>query len=138
MRMKRWINKKAVVAVSLATAIITCAAGIKAPEPSNEYKNLQVLPKDISTKDLQKIMVDEFQDGLGVTCGYCHAQEKDGSLHLDYASDEKPEKLISRKMMLMSIEINKNYFQVDRPALGSGVLSVTCITCHQGAARPPQ
>jgi hypothetical protein len=136
--MKRWINKKAVVAASLATAIITCAAGIKAPEPSNGYKNLQVLPKDISTKDLQKIMVDEFQDGLGVTCGYCHAQEKDGSLHLDYASDEKPEKLISRKMMLMSIEINKNYFQVDRPVLGSGVLSVTCFTCHQGAAHPPQ
>jgi hypothetical protein len=136
--MKRWINKKAVVSVSLAVAIIACAAGIKAPAPANEYKNLQVLPKDISTKDLQKIMVDEFQDGLGVTCGYCHAQEKDGSLHLDYASDEKPEKQIARKMMSMLIEINKNYFEVDRPVLGSGVLSVTCFTCHQGAAHPPQ
>jgi hypothetical protein len=138
MRMKRSINKKAVAAVSLAAAMITCAAGIKAPAPPNEYKNLQVLPKDISTKDLQKIMVDEFQDGLGVTCGYCHAQEKDGSLHFDYASDEKPAKQIARKMMLMSIEINKNYFQVDRPVFGSDVLSVTCITCHQGAIRPPE
>jgi hypothetical protein len=138
MRMKRWINKKAVVAVSLAVTIITCAAGIKAPSPPNEYKNLQVLPKNISTKDLQKIMVDEFQDGLGVTCGYCHAQEKDGSLHLDYASDEKPEKQIARKMMMMSIEINKNYFEVDHPVLGSGALSVTCITCHQGTAHPAQ
>ena len=132
------INKKAVVAISLATAIIICAAGISAPAPPNEFKNLQVLAKDISTKDLQKIMVDEFQDGLGVTCGYCHAQEKDGSLHLDYASDEKPEKQIARKMMSMSIEINKNYFEVERPVLGSGVLSVTCITCHQGTARPRQ
>jgi flagellar motor component MotA len=137
-RVKIAINKKVVVAVSLAAAIIACAAGIKAPALSNEYKNLQVLPKNISTRDLQKIMVDEFQDGLGVTCSYCHAQEKDGSLHLDYASDEKPEKQIARKMMVMSIEINKNYFDVDHPALGSGVLSVTCITCHQGAARPPQ
>jgi hypothetical protein len=132
------INKKAAVLVSLAVAIIICAAGTKAPAPPNEFKNLQVLAKDISTKDLQKIMVDEFQDGLGVTCGYCHAREKDGSLHLDYASDEKPEKQIARKMMSMSIEINKNYFEVDRPVLGSGVLSVTCITCHQGTVRPPQ
>ena len=132
------INKKAVVAISLAAAIIICAAGINAPAPPNEFKNLQVLAKDISTKDLQKIMVDEFQDGLGVTCGYCHAQEKDVSLHLDYASDEKPEKQIARKMMSMSIEINKNYFEVERPVLGSGVLSVTCITCHQGTARPRQ
>jgi hypothetical protein len=138
MMIRKLANKKAVVAVSLAAAIITCASGIKAPSPSDEYKNLQVLPKDISTKDLQRIMVDEFQDGLGVTCGYCHAQEKDGSLHLDYASDEKPEKQIARKMMSMSIEINKNYFEVDRPVLGSGTLSVTCVTCHQGSIRPLQ
>ena len=83
-------------------------------------------------------MVDEFQDGLGVNCGYCHAQEKDGSLHLDYASDAKPEKQIARKMMTMLIGINKDYFEVDDPVLGSSLLSVTCITCHQGTVRPPQ
>lgn len=137
MRMKNWINNKASVAVLLVAAIIACAAGIKAPLP-NEYKNLQVLPKDISKKDLQKIMVDEFQDGLGVACSYCHAQEKGGSLHLDYVSDEKPEKQIARKMMIMLIEINKNYFQVDHPVLGSGTLNVTCLTCHQGRAHPSE
>ena len=29
----------------------------------------------------------------------------------DMASDEKPEKNIARKMMLMAIDINKNYFK---------------------------
>ena len=29
---------------------------------------------------------------------------------MDFASDDKPEKNIARKMMLMAIDINKNYF----------------------------
>ncbi len=30
---------------------------------------------------------------------------------MDFASDDKPEKKIARKMMLMAIDINKNYFK---------------------------
>lgn len=39
-----------------------------------EFKNLQVLPKNISQKDLQEIMADDFEDGLGVACNFCHAE----------------------------------------------------------------
>ena len=30
---------------------------------------------------------------------------------MDFASDDKPEKLIARKMMLMAIDINTKYFK---------------------------
>lgn len=138
MRKISLLNKKGVIITALTSTIVVCAGGIKPPSASGEYKNLQVLPTDISTVDLQRIMVDEFQDGLGVNCGYCHAQQKDGSLHLDFASDAKPEKQIARKMLSMLIEINKNYFGIDSALSRNGQLSVTCITCHQRAVRPPQ
>lgn len=103
--------------------------------PGTAFKNLKVLPKDISPKKLQQIMVDEFDDGLGVGCGFCHAEQKD-SHRLDYASDAKPEKEIARAMMRMAIKINRKYFQDSHPMIGDSALVVTCSTCHRGQARP--
>ena len=116
--------------------VIVVLAGIAAvPSPPNEYKNLKVLPKDISTKDLSRIMIDDFEDGLGVSCSFCHAEEKD-SHKLDYASDEKPEKEIARLMMKMTLDVNEKYFMVTHPSIGDSTLSITCMTCHQGRPRP--
>lgn len=80
-------------------------------------------------------MADEFEDGLGVTCGFCHANAKDGH-GLDFASDEKPEKEIARGMMRMTLGINKKYFRAKHPAIGSNALTITCTTCHKGEASP--
>jgi hypothetical protein len=129
------INRKFVVMAVLTVAATISIAGIKPFRSKSEYTNLQVLPKDISTKALQHIMVDQFQDGLGVGCSFCHAQEK-GSLHLDYASDEKPEKEIARAMMRMTTEINKKYFEVSRPIIGDSLIVVSCNTCHHGVTHP--
>jgi hypothetical protein len=127
---------KVLALIGLALVFVLDMAAIK-PSP-NEFINLQVLPKDISSKELQHIMVDEFQDGLGVGCGYCHAK-KEGTLLLDYASDEKPEKEIARSMIRLTIEINKNYFNVDAPVMiGRDHLEVSCFTCHRGASRPEE
>jgi hypothetical protein len=126
----KWI----VPALFVSVAVLNIAA-IESPKPVNDYKNLQVLPADISSKDLQSIMVDEFQDGLGVGCGYCHVQEKN-SIHLDYASDEKPEKEIARVMMRMTLQLNKDYFGVEKPLLGSSAMTVSCFSCHRGTPHP--
>ena len=128
------INKKFRVTVILVVTVIISVAAIK-PHRQNDFTNLQVLPKDISPKALQHIMVDEFQDGLGVGCNFCHAHEK-GSLHLDYASDEKPEKEIARAMMRMAMDINKKYFEVEHPLIGDSLMTVSCNTCHHGVAHP--
>lgn len=119
----------------IAMAIVVIAGTAAVPSPSNDYKNLKVLPKDISTKDLSRIMIDDFEDGLGVSCGFCHAEEKD-SHKLDYASDEKPEKEIARLMMKMTLDVNEKYFQVTHPLIGDSTLSITCMTCHKGQPRP--
>src|SRR5450432_1621234 len=73
------------------------------------FKNLQILPKDISDHDLDSVM-HHFSKSLGVRCNFCHVANEDMK-KWDFASDDKPEKNIARKMMLMAIDINKNYFK---------------------------
>ena len=119
----------------LACVVISSIAATTSSKNEVKYTNLKVLPKNISPKDLQEIMADDFEDGLGVTCGFCHANAKDGH-GLDFASDAKPEKEITRAMMRMTLGINKKYFKVKHPAIGSNALTVTCATCHKGEAFP--
>jgi len=127
------VSKKFGVLIAMAIVVIAGIAAV--PSPPNEYKNLKVLPKDISTKDLSRIMIDDFEDGLGVSCGFCHAEARD-SHKLDYVSDEKPEKEIARLMMKLTLGINKKYFKVTHPRLGDSSILITCITCHNGHPRP--
>ena len=101
----------------------------------DRYQNLKVLPRDISSKELQGIMTDDFEDGLGVSCGFCHAPAAGGH-GLDFVSDAKPEKEIARAMMRMTLALNKKYFQVKRPRIGASTLTITCATCHKGQAFP--
>ncbi len=129
------ISSKAGVSFVLVIVVSLCAAATSEKTAGPVYKNLKVLPKDISSKELQGIMVDDFQDGLGVTCGFCHANAKNGH-GLDFASDEKPEKEISRAMIRMTIGINKKYFKQRHVLLGSDGLVVSCATCHKGQAFP--
>jgi len=132
--MKRRSHK---IVVGLAAAVVLISTTAISSRPREQFTNLKVLPKNISSKDLQHIMVDEFEDGLGVNCGFCHAEQQ-GSHKLDYASDDKPEKEIARNMMKMTLKLNTRYFQVHRPGLGSPGLVITCTTCHQGRPRPDE
>jgi hypothetical protein len=109
--------------------------GAAASSPGSTYKNLKVLPRGISQAKLQRIMIDEFDDGLGVGCGFCHSEEKD-SHRLDYASDAKPEKAIAREMMRMTLKVNHRFFQVRRPGIGDSTMIVNCNSCHHGQPRP--
>ena len=92
---------------------------------------------DISEKKMNSIMVDEFEDALGVSCNFCHVKQKD-SEKLDYASDENPMKENARKMMRMSIDINEKYFNAKHPMIGDSLLTISCNTCHNGQAYPGQ
>lgn len=129
------VNRKLVVIVALAGVVtITSVAATKAPEQPH-YTNLKVLPKNISSKELQSIMADDFEDALGVSCGFCHASNKDGH-GLDFASDSKPEKEITRTMMRMTLGINKRYLKLKHPQIGNAALIVSCNTCHKGQPFP--
>jgi hypothetical protein len=130
-------KKQLTVLTLLAGIVILGSAVPPGKEKKGQYENLKVLPKDISSKALQEIMTDDFEDGLGVSCGYCHASAAGGH-NLDFVSDAKPEKEIARAMMRMTIALNKKYFKVKHPVLGGAMLTVTCVTCHKGQAFPAQ
>ncbi|WP_295648694.1 c-type cytochrome [uncultured Mucilaginibacter sp.] len=140
------LHKKLIVTVSLLSTIVFVATTSMQSTTTQEpqFKNLKVLPKDISKEALDKVM-DEWRDALGVRCGFCHARTADNKA--DMASDAKPEKLMARKMYEMTGKINKKFFKMDKDdkakeaPQGDGhtdamVAAVTCMTCHHGAAHP--
>ena len=130
-----FFNRKCIVVVLLAAVVATGVAATGRGGSEEHFTNLRVLPKNISSKMLSHIMVDDFEDGLGVGCNFCHAEEKD-SHKLDYASDAKPEKSIARNMMRMTMKVNRNYFRLKHPLLGDSLLVVNCSTCHHGQPHP--
>ncbi|HEY5381358.1 MAG TPA: c-type cytochrome [Acidobacteriaceae bacterium] len=101
------------------------------PRPTN----LQVLPKDISTEDLLKVM-HGFTQQLGVRCTFCHAEDAT-THHPDFASDAKPQKNSARIMMRMTHEINTKYLaQIQDPDAMPEMKTVSCGTCHRGHSMP--
>ena len=119
-----------VVSVLLISMVAICVA-FSAP-PERKYKNLKILSKNISEKELDSVM-HTFTRGLGVRCDFCHVPTADRKM--DFASDEKPEKNIARKMMKMANKINKKYFnyinRYDYDAITNKTI-ITCNTCHRG------
>lgn len=98
-------------------------------EANPQWKNLQVLPQDISEEGLGHVM-DGFKYALGVKCSFCHVVGDDGKM--DWASDENHHKEIARDMMRMTMDINVNYFKVQNPQ----DFEVDCFTCHNGSKHP--
>ncbi len=126
-------NRKLVVVSMLIVTVIIGVAFTKPYKPAK--RNLKVLPQNISDKALDKIM-DDFEKDLGVKCDFCHVPMKTDTSKLDFASDERPEKEISREMMRMTIDINNKYFQAKNAMIGDSLLAVTCNTCHKGDPHP--
>ena len=110
--------------------------GFAAIVPSvTEERNLKVLPKDISNADLDSVM-DAYSKQLNVGCDFCHATSKTKPEDLDYASDDKPEKEITRQMMRMTAAINKDFFDYTIVYKAGETMAVSCYTCHDGFPRP--
>lgn len=117
----------------LATSVFASAPAGDADPASEPPSNLQVLPKDLAPRNLNRLMKGYEQD-LGVKCSYCHVENRDTG-KLDYASDENPKKHIARIMIAMLDDINDGHLA----QLGIDVRynsAVTCGSCHRGRANP--
>jgi len=93
------------------------AAEVKTAE--QVYKNITALkgtPADQLPASMQFISAS-----LGVGCEFCHVEGKP-------EADDKRTKVTARSMITMQMAINKDNFR-GRP-------SVTCYSCHRGAASP--
>lgn len=128
------IARKKFIALFIISALVV--AGIAATHlPENAHKNLKILPADISISKLDSIM-ESYNKALGVGCDFCHAPVKGFTDSLDFASDAKPMKEEARKMLRMTIEINKTNFYFDKNERPEYLKVVHCMTCHRGEAYP--
>ena len=115
------------------------------------HQNLQVLAKDIPQPQLLQVM-QGFTQGLGVQCGYCHANapapEGGGrgagrgrggpaAPPFDFPSDTKATKQVAREMLLLVRDINARV-PVAVGKTADAATRVQCITCHRGVSIPKQ
>ena len=129
------IPRKNLYLVTLGLAVFVIAGSAFSPSVNFQKRNLKVLPKNISNEKLDSIM-NSFERALGVKCNFCHVKSKLDPEKLEYDSDDKPEKEIARKMMIMTDEINKKYFNFNETEDPEIIQSVLCITCHRGEPHP--
>jgi hypothetical protein len=88
--------KKIIVMSGLFLMTLAGIASTRLDDEKKSFKNLRVLSKDISDQELERVMYT-FERQLGVTCLYCHVPTKNVvPERLDFASDEKKEKLKAR------------------------------------------
>jgi len=93
-------------------------------------QNLQVLPKDMTTQQVQ-VLMRGVAAALGVECSHCHV-----GTSADRAKDDKPEKLKARKMLQMTNTINNDLLKGVGEPPAAGAQKVTCFTCHRGVLKP--
>lgn len=102
----------------------------------NEWKNLKVLPPDISNDSLKTLMKG-YNKALGVKCNHCHSEDPNRKRgDLDFASDSKKEKEYARHMILMTRKINAENFNWNNHPDPEKIDVVSCVTCHRGAKKP--
>jgi len=126
------IPRKTITVSAALISIVLISVAFSAP-PEKKFKNLKVLPKNIGDKELDSIM-HTFTRGLGVKCDFCHVPTADNKM--DFASDEKSEKNIARKMIKMTNKINKKYFDYTKDEQGKMIKALTCYSCHHGQEHP--
>jgi predicted metal-binding protein len=128
---------RTIIILALISSIII---GTSATMPQNkddekhEYKNLKVLPKNISHEEIEKVM-KHYNAALGVRCNFCHVRNEQ-TQKMDYASDAKEEKNVTRSMMKMTNKLNIKNFGEKKSQYNQAVMEVSCITCHRGKHHP--
>ncbi len=127
-------NHNAFVRGGLMIVLLAVAIGTALAQIPDEFENLEVLPKDISKRELVSVMRG-FAGALGQRCSFCHAGGEDpNSLEgMDFASDESEHKRAARVMMKMVNDINQGHLaglEEESP------LRVQCVTCHRGVKKP--
>ena len=138
--MKPGIPALALFVSTIAFTVSVAAAQTPPPPPSAQapfavppFKNLKVLPKDISRADLIANM-KFFSQSLGVRCTYCHVGTDGQPLStFDFASDAKEHKSTARAMLAMVATLNLKTLPA---ATGLPDAKVTCFTCHRGSTKP--
>ena len=117
--------------MTIAVLGVLVFAGVAATKPV--YRNLKVLPQDISEQKLDSMM-HSYNQALGVNCEFCHTKK---GYTIDFDSDENKMKENARDMIRLTMDINKQYFRYDTTVHPVYLNMVACYTCHRGTEMPP-
>ena len=113
--------------MKLLPAFLSLSFGIMAqapaPPPPPAGANQRPAPKNLKLLQPSELMpaMRGYTKALGVECTFCHIEG-------NFASDEKQNKEIARKMISMARDINGRFPDQKE--------HVTCYTCHRGATEP--
>jgi hypothetical protein len=117
-------------AAAALTLGLTPAAGAQPPRRPRPLENIKTL-KGWNGDEVRAEM-RLMSEALGVKCDHCHVQG-------NFASDEKRTKAAARRMMTLTVTLNKDYFPDHVVAAGASKFGrITCYTCHQGEVTPKQ
>lgn len=100
----------------------------------SQWKNLKVLPQNISEDSLKGLMRG-YNTALGVKCNFCHADNPE-TKKMDFASDAKKEKEFARHMIVMTRDLNAKNFNWNNAKNPEQINVVTCVMCHRGNESP--
>lgn len=103
------------------------ALGPNAKKPAGEvFRNVQLM-KDVPADRFLRIMDVGYRQSLGVSCDYCHVEDR-------WEADEKRPKRAAREMILMVRMINEHLGKLHE--INTEEASVNCTTCHRGYVKP--
>ena len=91
---------------------------------AQDVKNLKVLSFK-TKKETMAYMKKIIAPSVGEKCSFCHNTR-------DFASDDNEKKKITREMIVMTQNMNKNTMKK------LDYKPVTCWTCHRGSTNPPR
>ncbi|MDO8793680.1 MAG: c-type cytochrome [Vicinamibacterales bacterium] len=74
-----------------------------------------------------------MNEALGVGCTYCHVSTADK--RVDYKADGNPKKVIARKMLAMTVDINARVWLATGTDAAKQA-AVGCVSCHRGVPVP--
>lgn len=127
------MKKPFFVTLLIAALVAASYAFTTAEDP--KYKNLKILPKNITQKQLDSVM-HHFTGSLNVKCNFCHVRNEEKK-EMDWASDANKHKSVAREMMKMTNNLNDKWFPYGGKAKNlDSKLTVTCYTCHNGRKEP--
>ncbi|HEX6087713.1 MAG TPA: c-type cytochrome [Thermoanaerobaculia bacterium] len=103
------------------------ALGPNAKKPAGEvFRNVQLM-KDVPADRFLRIMDTGYRQSLGVSCDYCHVEDR-------WEADEKRPKRAAREMILMTRSINEQLHKLTE--INTEEATVNCTTCHRGYVKP--
>lgn len=127
--------RQLVTAIILGAAVCGSAATPAAAQIPTEFRNLQVLPEDIS-RDSLILLMRSFTFATGLRCEGCHVMGENGSFQgARFHLDDKVAKRQARYMLEMVNRLNDQVLP-GLPERDGPALRVECKTCHRGQRKP--